>query len=210
MAFSSRNFGLATGAGGIGAGLAGMFMGGENPADAAMPYLNKIPREVKGYYEPYIEAGKGALDQARDEYGNLIRNPAGKFREFGQGFQQSPGFQFALQKALQGAGHAAAAGGMAGSPQHEQQAMELATQLGNQDYYNYINHIQNLFGTGLEGIGGIAKMGQQAGSSLADQIAQALAAKSALAYKGAAAENERTGSNIGNILQGAGTLAAFL
>jgi len=106
----------------------------------------------------------------------------------GNSFHESPGFKFALQQALQGAGHAAAAGGMAGSPQHEQQNMGLATDLANQDYYNYMQGATGLYGQGLSGMQGLSQQGQQAGQSLADQIAQSLGQKAQYDYEGQAEE----------------------
>ncbi len=205
-----RNFGLASGLGGIGAGLGSMFFGDNNPADAGMKYLDQIPGAVSPYYQPYINAGNQALPQLQSQYGNLLNDPGGMLNKIGGGFQQSPGFKFALDQALQGAGHSAAAGGMAGSPQAQQQAMQIATQLGNQDYYNWLNQATGMYGQGLQGMGGLANMGFNASKGMSDQIAQALAAKSQLGYAGQAAQNQAQGSAFGNILGGIGTLAAFL
>lgn len=209
--FNLRNFGLAAGAGGIGTGLAGMFMNNNNnPADAGMDYLNQIPGQISPYYQPYAAAGQKALGSVQPEFQNLMNNPGGKLNQIGQNFQQSPGFKFALQQALQGAGHAAAAGGMAGSPEHEFENMQLATNLGNQEYYNWLKPATELYNTGLTGTQDIFHQGQQASGNMAEQIAQMLAAQSGLAYKGQAAQNEAQGDLFGNIAGGAATLAAFL
>src|SRR5260221_13569988 len=126
--FNLRNFGLAAGAGGLGAGALSMMMGGNNnPADAAMPYLDQIPGQINKYYQPYVNAGQTALNNVQPEFQNLLNNPGGKLNKIDQGFQQSPGFKFALQQALQGAGHAEAEGGMAGSPEHEFENMQIGT-----------------------------------------------------------------------------------
>lgn len=186
-----------------------IFGSGSNPANAAMPYLNKIPGAVTPYYQPYVNAGNQALPQLENQYSDLINNPGAKVNQIGSNFQQSPGFQFALQQALQGAGHAAAAGGMAGSPEHEQQNMGIATQLGNQDYYNWLGNAENMYGTGLSGEGNLANMGYNASKSLSDQIAQALAAKAQLGYAGKAAQNQQEGSLINDAFGGAGFLKAF-
>lgn len=191
--------------------LPGFFMPGrEDPSKDAMEYLHRIPGDISKYYDPYINAGTQSLPILQNQFNELLNSPGGMVNRIGQGFQQSPGFKFALNQALQGAGHAAAAGGMAGSPMHEQQNMEIATQLGNQDYYNWLNKSLGLYGMGLEGERGLAAGGLQAGSSMADQIAQMLAAKAKLSYESALQENQATSGNIGNLLQGVGTLAAFL
>jgi hypothetical protein len=186
-----------------------LFGGGgdyKNPAQNAMPYLNQIPGATSGYYQPYINAGQQALPVLQNEYLGLLSNPGGKLNAMGGNFQQSPGYQFALQQALQGAGHAAAAGGMAGSPQHEFENMGLATNLANQDYYNWLGHATGLYNQGLSGTQGLAGGGLQAGGSLADMIAQALASQAGYSYAGQAAKNQQRSGALGNVF---GLLGAF-
>lgn len=188
-----QRMGLGAGAGSMGAGLMGLFGGGgKNPADEGMRYLDKIPGETHRNLDKWADYGY-----------NLTQNPGERLNEIGQGYHQSPGFQFALQQALQGSGHAAAAGGMAGSPQHEQQNMGIATHLADQDYNNWMKNALGLHDTGYS-------QGQNASSNINDQIIQALAAKSGLSYKGQAAQNESQGNMWGNLLGGAASLAAFL
>lgn len=190
-----QKFGMGAGIGGIGAGIGSMLFGGnKNPADAGMKYLDQIPDALKGYYQPYIQGGQDIMQHPEQAGQNI--------NQIGSQYQQSPGFKFALQQALQGAGHAAAAGGMAGSPQHEQQNMGIATQLGNQDYYNWLNPAMDMYNQ-------TANRGFQGSSSMADQIAQTLAAKSQLGYQGQANKNQQQGSQWGDILGGLGSLAAF-
>ena len=210
MAFDLNTFGKMTGLGGIGSGLLGLFGGHDNPADEANKYFRQIPGAVKGYYQPYMEAGNRAIPQLEEQYGQLLNQPGQKLNTIGKDFHASPGFQFALQQALQGAGHAAAAGGMAGSPQHEQWNQGLATDLGNQDYYNWLGKATGLYGQGLQGEQGMYAGGLQASHSMADQVAQALAAQGAYGYEGAAGKNKAFGSDIGNLFGGAATLAAFI
>lgn len=201
MAYQNYLPGIA----GIGSGLFGLFGKQNNPADEANRYISQIPDKTKQYYDPYFQAGVGQLPQLQDQYKNLLNDPGGKLNQIGQSFQQSPGFKFALEQALQGAGHAAAAGGMAGTPQHEQQAMQLATDLANQDYYNYLQGATGLYGQGLQGSQGLAQMGQQAGQSYADQIAQTLAQQGRYGYEGAAQRNQNRGNAFGQILGGIGS-----
>jgi hypothetical protein len=173
-------------------GLDFLFGNGENPADEASPYLDQIPGETRKNLQPWADYGM-----------SLTQNPGGRLNQIGQDYKQSPGFQFALQQALQGGNHAAAAGGMAGSPQHEFQNMATATGLASQDYNDWMKNALGLHNEGYQ-------QGQTASTNINDQIIQALAAKSGLAYKGAAQQNQGFASNLGNVLQGAGSLAAFL
>lgn len=211
MAFTDmQKMGLGMGAGGVLSGIAGMFNKSKNPADVANQYISQIPGQTSQYFQPYMDAGKNALGSLQGQYGDLLNDPGGKLNKIGGGFQQSPGFQFALKQALQGAGHAAAAGGMAGSPQHEQQNMGLATDLANQDYYNWLGQATGLYGQGLQGQQGLAQMGQQSSQNMADMIAQALAQQGNYAYEGQAGRNSANNSLWSNIGSGLGMLGAFL
>jgi hypothetical protein len=183
-----------------------------NPANSAMPYLNQIPGQTSPYFQPYINAGQNALPQLQEQYGNLLSDPGSVLNKIGGGYKESPGLDFAIQKALGASGRAAAAGGMAGSPAHQQNAMELATGLANQDYGNWMNNALGLYGGGLQGQQGMAGMGLQAGGSLADMIAQTLAQQGNLAFQGQSQQNQRTGDwmkLIGQGLGAAGSLGAF-
>ena len=184
-----------------------LFGGGKNPANAAMPYLNQIPGQTQQYMQPFFEAGKGSLPILQDQYKNLLGDPGGFLNHIGESFQQSPGFKSALENALAASGHAAAAGGMAGTPAHQYDAMGQATNLANQDYYNYLGNALGLYGQGLSGEQGLAGMGQQSGQSMADMIAQTLAQQGNLAFQGQSQKNANRNSLFGNIAKGVG--AAF-
>lgn len=188
--------------------LSNLFGGGHhsNPANAAMPYINQIPGMTLPFMQPYFNAGVGALPGLQEQYGKLLNNPGSRLNEIGQNYQQSPGFKFALNQALQGAGHAAAAGGMAGSPQHEQENMGIATGLANQDYNNWLGQATGLYNTGLQGQAGLAGMGQQSGQQMADMIAQMLASQAGYGYAGQAAKNQQRSGLFGNLF---GALGAF-
>jgi hypothetical protein len=193
------------GIGSIGSGLMGLFGEQNNPADAAMGYLNQIPGQTK-QTQPWLEAGQRQLPGLEKQYGDLMNTPGQKLNEIGGQFQQSPGFKFALQQALQGGNQAAAAGGMAGSPMHEQNNMQLATDLANQDYYKWLQGATGLYGAGLQGSQGMANQGQQAGQSQADLIAQMLAQQANLSYAGEQAKNQQKGGAFSDILGGLGGL----
>jgi len=186
-----------------------IFKGGKNPADAAMPYLNQIPGQTQQYQQPWLDAGKNQLPGLQDQYSQLMNDPGGRLNKIGEGFQHSPGFQFAMDQALQGGNHAAAAGGMAGSPQHEQQNMKLATDLGNQDYNNWMQNALGMYGQGLQGSQGMANQGQQAGESMADMIAQTLAQQANLQFQGQRQQNQNKNDLWGGIAKGIGSVASF-
>lgn len=129
----------------------------------------------------------------------------------GGSYQQSPGFKSAMEQALTAGNHAAAAGGMAGTPQSQYQQMQMATGLANQDYNNWMQNALGLYGQGLTGEQGMAGMGQQAGQSLADMISQTLAQQGNLAFQGSRQQNQNKNDLWGNIFKGAGSLfGAFM
>jgi hypothetical protein len=178
--------------------------GGSNPADAAMPYLNQIPGQTQKFEQPFFEAGTNALPGLQEQYSSLLNNPGQRLNEIGQDFHESPGFQFALQQALQAGNQSAAAGGMAGSPQHVQNNIGLATNLGNQEYNNWIQNALGLYKGGLAGEQGLANQGQQAGQHISDTLAQTLAQQGNLAFQGQAQKNANQNALFGNAIKGAG------
>jgi hypothetical protein len=199
------------GAGGLlGAGLGDLFGDYQNPADAAGGYYDKIPGQLNKYMNPYIDAGKNALGPLQSQYGNLMNNPGGMVNQIGANYHQSPGFQFALQQALQGSGNAAAAGGMAGSPQHEQQNMGLATNLANQDYNQWLQNAMGMYTQGLQGEQGLYNTGANAGMNMGQDMASYYANRGNLAYEGQNAENQHNGGMWGSLGAGVGALASFL
>jgi uncharacterized protein YcfJ len=200
----------AAGGAGIGGLFGNLFGGNDNPADAANKYFNQIPAELQKYLSPYINAGQGAFPQLQGQYGNLLNDPGGMLNKIGQGYQQSPGFKFALQQALGGAGNAAAAGGMAGSPQHEQQNMGIATNLANQDYNQYLQNAMGMYNQGLAGEQGLYNTGAQAGMGMGEDLATLLQNQGKLAYEGQAGQNQANSSMWSNLFGGAGAALPFL
>ncbi len=185
------------------------FLMGKNPAHEAGNTISQIPGQTRPYYQPFFEAGTRAIPKLENEYSSLLSNPGDRINKIGESFHESPGFKFALQQALNSVNRGAARGGMFGSPEHNQHSMEIATQLGNQDYYHWLDPTLNLYNSGLHGEEGFAGRGQEAGSNMASMIAQALAQKGAYEYSGQASQNQNRGSLISNIAKGAGALSAF-
>lgn len=192
-------------------GLFGMFDEYDNPADDAMGYMNQIPGQLHQSFDPYINAGNRALPGLEGQYNQLMNDPGGRLNQIGQGYHQSPGFQFALQQALQGAGHAQAAGGMAGSPQHEQMNMELATQLGNKDYSDWIHNAMMMYGQGLQGNQGLYDTGANAGMRLGENLGSVMGNQGNLAFERRNAQNQYSQGRRGALLGAAGTIGgAFI
>lgn len=173
----------------------------DNPEDAASKYLDQIPGTAKPYYDPFIKQGAQAGGVLKDQYGNLINDPGGKLSKIGAGYTQSPGYQWNLNQALNAGTNAAAAGGMAGSPMHQQQAMETASGYASKDFNDYMKNALGLYGQGLEGEQGFQKQGFGASTSLADLLANALQNKGTLAYEGQAAKNKGESDTTSGLMQ---------
>lgn len=203
-----QRFGTIAGLGGLASGLMGG--GGDNPYDAARSSYDKIPGTISPYYNPYIQAGQGALGQLQGQYGSLLNDPSAFYNKMASGYSQSPGFQWQLGQGMNAANNAAAAGGMLGSPQHQQQAATMAEGLANQDFMNYLRSTMGMYGMGLEGMQGLNTMGYGASNELAQSLANALMSQGNLSFAGTAAQNQQRGQSMGDIFGGLATLAAFL
>lgn len=191
---------------GIGAGLGDLFGGYQNPANAAMPYLNNIQQQLPGYFQPYMQAGQNALGPLQQQYSSLMSNPAGMMNQIGAGYHQSPGYQFQLQQGENASNQAAAAGGMGGTPMAQYNSGQFASGLANQDYYNYMKQALGQYGMGLQGEQGLAGLGYQASSGLGEDMATLAGAQAQLAYSGQQNQNEQQGGGWGSLLGGLGSL----
>jgi hypothetical protein len=181
--------------------LSNLFGGGKNPADAANKYLNQIPGAVNPYYQPYINQGRTADQDLMERYNQLLNNPNDLYSQFASGYKESPGYQTRLQQGLQSATNAAASGGMAGSPQHQQQAAQTAVDLSSKDYEDYLNHILGLYGTGLQGEQGVGERGYNASTGYGNILGSNLAQQGGLAYQGQAAQNANQSNLFGNLFK---------
>ena len=212
MAFDITDFlknygGAFPGIAQAGGGLASVFgKGQKNPADVANKYISQIPGQTQQYYQPYMEAGKGAMGGLQNQYKDLLGGNVQN--KLGENYKQSPGYQFALQQALQGGSNAAAAGGQLGMPAHEQQNMATAQGLASQDYGNYIQNQMGLYGMGLQGNQGLNQMGYNANTDYANNIANALNQQGAYAFMGQQGKNQARQQGLSDILGGIGGAAA--
>lgn len=192
---------------GIASGLGGLFGHNKNPADATKPYYEQMGREAHNNFNPYIQAGQGAIHPLQEQYSQLLGGPGGKLNQIGMDYKQSPGFQFALDQALGANNRSAAAGGMAGSGQANQNAMATATGLASQDYNNWMQNALGLYGQGLSGQQGMMNQGFNASSQLNDSIQQQLAQQANAAYHGQNYENQNSPwANVGKIAGGAASI----
>jgi len=180
----------------------GMFnsiFGTTNPANAAQPYLNKIPGTISPMYQPFINAGQWALPQMQQQYGSMVNDPGSLMAKFGAGYQQSPGYQFNVNEATRGANQASAAGGMLGSPAEQQELSGRISGLASQDYNQYLSNALGLYGQGMGGLSNLYQTGYGASNQLAGDLASNLQNQAQLAYSGQANQNQQTGNLWGNL-----------
>lgn len=202
--------GVGTAIGGLAGALSGFFGNkNKNPADAAMGDLNKIEGKVTPQYQPYINAGQNAMPGYQDIMHQLLSNPQEFMKMLGGGYQESPGYQWKKNQGLGAINNASAAGGMLGTPQHEQEAGELAGHLADQDFNEYMDRVLKGLGMGAAGTEGIINRGQTASSSLADKLAEILGTKAQYKYAGQAAENQGNAADQSNMFSGLGMLDNF-
>lgn len=207
------------GLGSLGAGIGstiGGLIGGlnyKNPGDPAMGYLNQIPGAMGQYYNPYIQTGNRAMGTLENTYNQLLQDPSQIMNKIGGSFQASPGYQYNVNQATNAANQAAAAGGMLGTPQEQQQLAQTVSGLANQDYYNYLNNALGLYGQGLGGLQGLNQMGYGASGNMAQSLKDVLESQANLSYAAQQAENERNagqGGLWGSLAGGLGGMAAGL
>lgn len=182
-----------------------------DPSDSANNYLNQIPGQMSPYYQPFINSGQDALGKLKGKYGQLMDDPGELFNQLGGGYKESPGYQFALQQALNAGNNAQAAGGMLGTPQNQQMNMDTASSLASKDYNDYIKNILGLFGSGLQGEQGLENQGYDASTSYGNMLGSVLGQQANNAFNSQQAKNAGQGQGWSNIFSGAGNaLASYL
>jgi len=130
------------------------FSWGSDPYGDAQKYLGQYEQILNQAYDPYIEYGMRAMPTLEEQYALLLSNPAAVQAMLGQGFEESPGYEFQMDQAMNASNQAASAGGMLGTPSHTQQSMGVAQGLAAQDYWNYYNQNASLYNQGLTGTQG--------------------------------------------------------
>ena len=183
----------------------GAVIGGANDAmfpdasEEAMKYLEQNPDIYHQYYDPYIQGTQQYQGILNDEYAALLSNPASVQALLGSGYEQSPGYQYQYDTAMNAGNSQLAAGGMLGTPSAQTQMMGTAQGLANQDYWNYYGANQSLYNQGLQGSQGMYDTGYNASMGLSGNLAGNNSSKANLAYAGQANQNNAISGLIGGI-----------
>lgn len=189
----------------------GLFGGSKkDPYKEARQYLDKMEPMLHQYYDPYVSWGNQAMPTLEEQYAMLLQNPSALYASLGSEYQTSPGYQFQLDQALNAGNQAMSAGGMLGTPAHQQQNMGYAQGLANQDYNNYMARMLDMYGLGLSGTQGQLGYGYNASNQLASGLGNLYGSQANLAFGGAASQNKQSSDMWGSILGLAGTAAGSL
>ena len=195
---------------------AGMQIGGslfgpgshmKNPSRGVNPYFNEAKQTGQQYLNPYIQGGKNAYGKLPGLYEGML-NPNDLIGKIGAGYQKSPGYDWQLNQGESAINNAASAGGMLGTPQHQQQAGQLAGNLANQDFWHYLQEALGLYGKGVGGIQGISDQGFQGSEDLAGLLASILGNQAQYKYAGNAAMNAGEAKQGENLFGGLGGLVS--
>lgn len=193
--------------GGMGSAAGGMwnkFHPGKNPADTANGYIDQISGQTKPYYQPYMDAGKGALEDLQNQNKGLLGGTTQN--DLGASYKESPGYKFALEQALQGSNNAYASGGQLGLPQHMQSNMEQAQGIAAKDYNDYMNRQTDLYKTGYGGTQTINQQGADANKNYADVLGNTLSQKGYYGFSGQEGKNKGNAQNNSDIWSGIGQI----
>lgn len=118
--------------------------------------ITNASNAAQANFAPYLQAGTGAENTLSSLYGN---NGTAAQASAQQGFQNSPGYQFALNQGLNAINADAAAKGQTLSGNTMQGINNYAQGTASQQYNNYINQLQNLASGGLSAAGGSGTAG---------------------------------------------------
>lgn len=184
--------------GAIGQGLSSMFS--QSPYEAAAKQMQNLKGEISPYLNPYINSGKNSMSTLEQQYQQMLQNPQQLLASLGQGYQQSPGYQNQMDQSMSAIMSAMGAGGQLGGTAHQYQAGQMAGDIANQDYQNWLSQVLGLYGGGITGNQGMMNQGYNAANSMSDYLSQNLANQAELA----AMQGQNQQQGLGSLLGGLG------
>lgn len=160
----------------------------EDPQKEANKYLDQIPGIGKQYYNPFIESGQKAGGILEGEYGKQL-DPTSFIDQIMQHYSMSKGAEYEQDKLGRGIGATAAAGGFAGTPEHQRQYGEMADKIMSGDMQQYLQNALGVYGGGISGEQDLYGKGYQASGSLADLLGGNLSSQAGLGFQSASQTN---------------------
>jgi hypothetical protein len=165
-----------------------LFFGSQDPSKEANRYLSKIPGVGKQYYNPFIEGGQRAGSVLDKQYGRML-DPTAFMNDIMKNYQMSEGAKYQRDELGRGIGATAAAGGFAGTPEHQKEYGEMANKIMSGDMQQYLQNALSIFGGGLSGEQDFYHKGFDASDHMADLIGGQLSSKAGLAFQDASQKN---------------------
>lgn len=181
-----------------------------NPAEAAAPYLDKIPDVGKQYLDPYIQRGQESGDILADEYGSLINDPTALINKIMQGYGGSSMQTQTQNDAMRAMNNQAAAGGTLGSIPSMIDMGRVSGDISNRYQQDFLKQALGLYDTGLSGESHFNDIGADSSKALMDLLTNNLMNQSKLAYENQDQTNQNNASFIDSIGKVAGTVLPFL
>lgn len=154
----------------------------KDPSRDANKYMNQIPGVGHQYYDPFINQGQEAGGVLKGQYGKML-DPTAFMDEIMGHYKTSKGAEYEQNKLGRGIGATAAAGGYAGTPEHQRAYGEMAGDIMSKDMQQYL---QNALGINAQGIAGeqdFYNKGYGASGSLADLLGGNLASQGTMAFQ---------------------------
>jgi hypothetical protein len=164
----------------------------KNPYDAARPWMDKEEELYNNNFNPYIERGNRAGQEASDTYSSMSQDPAEHYQKWASTYNPRRGYEgIKNDERYRQAEQEAAAGGYAGTDYDRDRRERLANELQDADFDRYMNHIMGIEKSGLEGQSNFSNAGQNAGTNQAQLLGQNYGAHGQMDFKNAEFQNSQ-------------------
>lgn len=190
-------------------GIFDMFSGGSNPADAAMPYLNKVEPLERENYSPYINRGNDAASNLSPQFEQMTKDPAAFLEMLMGSYEPSKGYGLRRDEALRSAGNSAAAGGMRGSINDINNEAHITDSLLSDDMQQWLQNVLGIQGTGMSGESHFADEGYDATKNMTSDLSNLFGTQSQLAFQGAANQNKTSSDMMSGLMKMLGTVGGW-
>lgn len=163
----------------------------DNPANKAMPYVQKGIDSTHQLYDPYVQQGQRVGSQLEDTYNQQASDPNAYYNKIAGGYQQSAGFNEKRDELLRQAQNTAASGGFAGGEQHQKGATGIVDALMNEDFQKWYNNVNGINTSGIAGQQNLYNTGYNAAGAQSGDLANLYGTQGNLAAQGQDWTNRR-------------------
>lgn len=189
--------------------LRGFGIGQRDPAKDANRYLDKIPGIGHDIYDPFINQGREAGGILKDQYGRML-DPSKFMDDIMKNYKMSEGATYKRDLLGKGIGSAAAAGGFAGTPEHQREYGSMADEIMSGDMQQYLENALGIHGRGISGEQDFYNKGFGASGSLADMLAGVLGSKAGLSFQSGTQKNMNEQALMQALMKALGTAAGAM